>query len=153
MSPHPLRPTLTTAWSRLETSPLYSLNVRDHFMIAHSFRGEVFGPAQRLHGTTYVVDATFRREELDTDGLVIDIGLASTTLKSVLAELDFRNLDEEAGFTGQNTTTEFLARTIFDRLVVAIRNGRVGDGARGLQRLSVTLHESHVAWASFEGSV
>ncbi len=120
---------------------MYSLNVRDHFMIAHSFRGEVFGPAQRLHGATYVVDATFRREELDADGLVVDIGLASTTLKVVLGELDFRNLDEEAAFTGKNTTTEFLARTIFDRLLVAIRGGRLGDGARGLQRLSVTLHE------------
>jgi len=139
--------------SRLETGPLYSLNVRDHFMIAHSFRGEIFGPAQRLHGATYVVDATFRREELDADGLVVDIGLASTTLKAVLGELDFRNLDEEIAFMGQNTTTEFLARAIFDRLVVAIRGGRLGDGARGLQRVSVTLHESHVAWASFEGPV
>ena len=132
---------------------MYSLNVRDHFMIAHSFQGEVFGPAQRLHGATYVVDATFRREDLDADGLVVDIGLAGTTLKAILDDLDFRNLDDEAEFTGQNTTTEFLARTIFDRLVVAIRDGRLGDEARGLQRLSVTLHESHVAWASFEGSV
>ena len=153
MSPHPLRPTLTAARGRLETGPLHSLNVRDHFMIAHSFQGEVFGPAQRLHGATYVVDATFRREELDADGLVVDIGLASVTLKAVLGELDFRNLDEETAFTGQNTTSEFLARTVFDRLVIAIRDGRLGDGARGLQRLSVTLHESHVAWASFEGSV
>jgi 6-pyruvoyl-tetrahydropterin synthase len=122
-------------------------------MIAHSFTGEVFGPAQRLHGATYVVDATFRREELDDDGLVVDIGLAGATLKAVLGDLDFRNLDEEAEFTGQNTTTEFLARTVFDRLVVAIGEGRLGEGARGLERLSVTLHESHVAWASFEGSV
>ena len=125
---------------------MYSLNVRDHFMIAHSFRGEVFGPAQRLHGATYVVDATFRRDPLD-------IGLAGNTLKAILDDLDFRNLDDEAEFTGQNTTTEFLARTIFERLVAAIRDGRLGDGARGLQRLNVTLHESHVAWASFEGSV
>jgi len=132
---------------------VYSLNVRDHFMIAHSFRGEVFGPAQRLHGATYVVDATFRREDLDADGLVVDISLAGTTLKAILGDLDFRNLDDEAEFTGQNTTTEFLARTIFERLVAAIRDGRLGDGARGLQRLNVTLHESHVAWASFEGSV
>ncbi len=153
MSPHPLRPTLTAARSRLETGPLYSLNVRDHFMIAHSFQGEVFGPAQQLHGATYVVDATFRRDELDADGLVVDIGLARAALKEVLAELDFRNLDDEAAFTGQNTTTEFLARTVFDRLVVAIGDGRPGDGARGLQRLNVTLHESHVAWASYEGSV
>ena len=153
MSPHLLPSTLTAAWGRLETGALYSLNVRDHFMIAHSFRGEVFGPAQRLHGATYVVDVTFRRDLLDGDGLVVDIGLASTILKEVLGELDFRNLDDEAAFTGQNTTTEFLARAIFDRLVVAIRDGRLGDEARGLQRLSVTLHESHVAWASFEGSV
>ena len=132
---------------------MYSLNVRDHFMIAHSFQGEVFGPAQRLHGATYVVDATFRREDLDADGLVVDIGLAGNTLKAILDDLDFRNLDDEAEFTGQNTTTEFLARTIFERLVAAIRDGRLGDGARGLQRLNVTLHESHVAWASFEGSV
>ncbi len=132
---------------------MYSLNVRDHFMIAHSFRGKIFGPAQRLHGATYVVDATFRRDPLDSDGLVVDIGLASAALKEVLGELDFRNLDDEAAFTGQNTTTEFLARTVFDRLVVAIRDGRLGDEARGLQELSVTLHESHVAWASFEGSV
>ncbi len=132
---------------------MYSLNVRDHFMIAHSFQGEVFGPAQRLHGATYVVDATFRREQLDADGLVVDIGLAGTTLKAVLGELDFLNLDDEAAFAEKNTTTEFLARTIFDRLVVAIQDGRLGDEARGLQRLSVTLHESHVAWASFEGSV
>ncbi len=122
-------------------------------MIAHSFQGEVFGPAQRLHGATYVVDATFRREDLDADGLVVDIGLAGTTLKAILDELDFRNLDDEAEFTGQNTTTEFLAHTIFERLVAAIRDGRLGDGARGLERLNVTLHESHVAWASFEGSV
>ncbi len=132
---------------------MYSLNVRDHFMIAHSFQGKIFGPAQRLHGATYVVDATFRRDPLDSDGLVVDIELASAALKEILGELDFRNLDDEAAFTGQNTTTEFLARTVFDRLVVAIRDGRLGDEARGLQRLSVTLHESHVAWASFEGSV
>ncbi len=132
---------------------MYSLNVRDHFMIAHSFQGEVFGPAQRLHGATYVVDATFSRDPLDADGLVVDIGLASAALKEVLGELDFRNLDEEAEFTGQNTTTEFLARSVFDRLVLAIRDGRLGDGARGLQGLRVTLHESHVAWASFEGTI
>ena len=132
---------------------MYSLNVRDHFMIAHSFQGDVFGPAQRLHGATYVVDATFRREDRDADGLVVDIGLAGNTLKAILDDLDFRNLDDEAEFTGQNTTTEFLARTIFERLVAAIRDGRLGDGARGLQRVNVTLHESHVAWASFEGSV
>ena len=132
---------------------MYSLNVRDHFMIAHSFSGETFGPAQNLHGATYIVDATFRRPKLDADGLVVDIGLASATLKEILGELDFRNLDDEAAFTGQNTTTEFLARTIFDRLVAAIHDGRLGDEARGIQQLNMTLHESHVAWASFEGSV
>jgi 6-pyruvoyl-tetrahydropterin synthase len=132
---------------------LYSLNVRDHFMIAHSFRGEVFGPAQRLHGATYVVDATFRRPELDADGLVVDIGLASEELRSVLADLNYRNLDERPEFAGQNTTTEFLARAIYDRLIAAIREDRLGAGARGLARVSVTLHESHVAWAAYEGPV
>ena len=132
---------------------MYSLNVRDHFMIAHSFQGQVFGPAQRLHGATYVVDATFRRPELDTDGLVLDIGLASAELKAALEELNFRNLDDVDLFKGKNTTTEFLARAIFERLVWAIRAGRLGDGARGLSAVSVTLHESHVAWASYEGEV
>ena len=132
---------------------MYSLNVRDHFMIAHSFRGEVFGPAQRLHGATYVVDATFRRDPLDADGLVVDIGLASATLKEILGELDFRNLDDEAAFTGQNTTTEFLAKTIFDRLAQAARDGSLGDGARGVTAICVTLNESHVAWGSYEGQV
>jgi 6-pyruvoyltetrahydropterin/6-carboxytetrahydropterin synthase len=130
---------------------MYSLNVRDHFMIAHSFRGEVFGPAQRLHGATYVVDATFRRRELDADGLVVDIGLAATALKEVLVPLNYRNLDDEADFAGRNTTTEFLAREIYHRLARAVEEGRLGEGARGLASLSVTLSESHVAWASYEG--
>ena len=132
---------------------MYSLNVRDHFMIAHSFRGEVFGPAQRLHGATYIVDATFRRKELDQDGLVVDIALASTELKSALDNLNYRNLDELSPFRGKNTTTEFLANEIFERLVWAIHAGKLGEGARALATLSVTLHESHVAWASFEGEV
>lgn len=132
---------------------MYSLNVRDHIMIAHSFTGEIFGPAQRLHGATYVVDATFRRPELDTDGLVVDIGLASQRLHEVLAALNYRNLDEEAAFRGQNTTTEFLARAIHERLVAEVRAGRLGEGARGLASLEVTLHESHVAWAAFAGPV
>lgn len=132
---------------------MYSLNVRDHFMIAHSFHGEVFGPAQRLHGATYVVDATFRRAELDADGLVVDIGRAGDRLKEIMAELSYRNLDEEPAFTGQNTTTEFLARVIFDRLARAARDGALGDGARGLTAICVTLHESHVAWGSYEGQV
>ena len=132
---------------------MYSVNVRDHFMIAHSFRGEIFGPAQRLHGATYVVDLTFRREALDDDGLVVDIGLAAKLLKQVLEALDYRNLDEEPAFSGRNTTTEFMARVIFDRVAAAARTGALGAGGRGLGALSVTLHESHVAWASYEGAL
>jgi 6-pyruvoyl-tetrahydropterin synthase len=132
---------------------MYSLNVRDHFMIAHSFRGEIFGPAQRLHGATYVVDATFRRAELDDDGLVVDIGRASEVLRSILAALNYRNLDDEPAFAGENTTTEYLARAIHDRIVHAARSGDLGEGARGLSSVCVTLHESHVAWASYEGKV
>lgn len=132
---------------------MYSLNVRDHFMIAHSFEGEVFGPAQRLHGATYVVDATFRRAELDDDGLVVDIGLAARRLGEVLADLNYRNLDEEPAFAGRNTSTEFLARHIFDRLAAAAREGRLGEGARALAAIRVTLRESHVAWGSYEGPV
>ena len=132
---------------------MYSLNVRDHFMIAHSFEGEVFGPAQRLHGATYVVDATFRRAELDDDGLVVDIGLAGRRLGEVLADLHYRNLDEEPAFAGRNTSTEFLARHIFDHLARDAREGRLGEGARGLAAIRVTLRESHVAWGSYEGPV
>ena len=132
---------------------MYSLNVRDHFMIAHSFEGEIFGPAQRLHGATYVVDATFRRAELDGDGLVVDIGRAGALLRSTLEEMNYRNLDDEPAFDGKNTTTEFLAREIWDRIVRAVRAGELGEGARGLASVCVTLHESHVAWGSYEGSV
>ena len=132
---------------------MYSLNVRDHFMIAHSLRGPVFGPAQNLHGATYVVDATFRRPILDADGLVVDIGQASACLKAILADLNYRNLDDEPRFTGSNTTTEFLAREIFDRLVQAIHDGTLGDNARAVTTLCVALKESPVAWASFEGEV
>ena len=132
---------------------MYSLNVRNHFMIAHSFTGEAFGPAQRLHGATYVVDATFRRPELDADGVVVDIGLASEQLKAVLADLNYRNLDEEPAFAGRNTSTEVLAREIFDRLVQAIRAGKLGEGARGVTTICVQLSESHVAWGSYEGEV
>jgi 6-pyruvoyltetrahydropterin/6-carboxytetrahydropterin synthase len=120
-------------------------------MIAHSFTGEVFGPAQRLHGATYVVDATFRREELDSDGLVVDIGLASQQLSAILATMNYQNLDDHPEFDGRNTTTEFLAHQIHLRLVDAIRRGKLGPAASGLTALSVTLHESHVAWASYEG--
>ena len=132
---------------------MYSLTVRDHFMIAHSFQGEAFGPAQRLHGATYVVDATFRRAELDDDGLVVDIGRAGNQLRATLAELTYRNLDDERAFAGKNTTTEFLARVIFDRVAQAVRAGTLGDGARGVTSICVTLHESHVAWGSYEGPV
>jgi 6-pyruvoyl-tetrahydropterin synthase len=130
---------------------MYTLSVRDHCMIAHSFVGDVFGPATRLHGATYVVDAEFRRAALDADGLVVDIGLASVALKAVLAELNYRNLDELPAFAGKNTTTEFLARFVFDRLAENIEAGELGAGARGLDALRVVLHESHVAWAAYEG--
>jgi 6-pyruvoyl-tetrahydropterin synthase len=122
-------------------------------MIAHSFRGKIFGPAQRLHGATYVVDATFRRADLDADGLVVDIGRASEELHSILHEMNYRNLDDENDFIGVNTTTEHLARVIFDRLAGSARSGRLGEGARGLASICVTLHESHVAWGSYEGLV
>jgi 6-pyruvoyltetrahydropterin/6-carboxytetrahydropterin synthase len=132
---------------------MYSLNVRDHFMIAHSFRGEAFGPAQRLHGATYVVDATFRRPELDADGLVVDIAAAGEKLKAILDAMNYRNLDEMSDFEGQNTTTEFLAREIWERMVRAVRLGELGEGAKGVSSICVTLHESHVAWGSYEGPV
>ncbi len=132
---------------------MYALNVRDHFMIAHSFSGEIFGPAQRLHGATYVVDAEFRRTDLDADGLVVDIGLASQTLKTILDDLNYRNLDDETGFAGRNTTTEFLAKDIFDRMAAAVGDGRLGAGATGLSALKITLNESHIAWASYEGKL
>jgi 6-pyruvoyl-tetrahydropterin synthase len=132
---------------------MYTVRVRDHMMIAHSFRGEVFGPAQRLHGATYVVDAEFERPDLDADGIVVDIGRATETLRHVLRDLNFRNLDEVPAFAGHNTTTEYLARVVFDRLAEAIRTGDLGPGARGVERLRVTLHESHVASASFAGAI
>lgn len=130
---------------------MYSVTVRDHMMIAHSFSGEVFGPAQRLHGATYVVDAEFRRPVLDPSGIVVDIGLATTVLRRVLDTMNFRNLDEDPAFAGHNTTTEFLARVVFGRLADAIGSGDLGEHARGIESIKVTLHESHVAWAAFEG--
>jgi 6-pyruvoyl-tetrahydropterin synthase len=132
---------------------MYSVCVRDHMMIAHSFRGEVFGPAQRLHGATYVVEVEFRRTALDADGLVVDIGLAAGALRATLEGLNYRNLDELPEFTGRNTTTEFLARAIFERIAARIAAGELGADARagGLAALRVVLHESHVAWAAFEG--
>jgi 6-pyruvoyl-tetrahydropterin synthase len=129
---------------------MFSVTVRDHVMIAHSFRGEVFGPAQRLHGATYVVDATFRRPELDADDLVVDIGAATSELGAVLGELNYRNLDDEPAFAGRNTSTELLARVVADRLAERVGAGAFGPNARGLTGITVTLHESHVAWASYE---
>jgi 6-pyruvoyl-tetrahydropterin synthase len=129
---------------------MFSVTVRDHMMIAHSFRGDVFGPAQRLHGATYVVDATFRRAALDADNIVVDIGAASEQLKAVLADLTYRNLDDEPAFAGVNTSTEALAKVIADRLAERVHAGALGDGAHELESLAVTLHESHVAWASYE---
>jgi 6-pyruvoyl-tetrahydropterin synthase len=129
---------------------MFSVTIRDHIMIAHSLRGEVFGPAQRLHGATYVIDATFRRATLDADGIVVDIGRAAEVLRAVLSELGYRNLDDEADFADMNTTTEELARVIADRLADRARDGTLGEGARELDGLVVTLHESHVAWASYE---
>ena len=132
---------------------MFSVTVRDHMMIAHSFRGEVFGPAQQLHGATYVVDATFRRAGLDSDGIVVDIGRAAEQLREVVAELNYRNLDEEPALVGLNTTTEALAQVIADRLADRVQSGALGDSARELDGLLVTLHESHIAWASYERSL
>lgn len=132
---------------------MYTVCVRDHMMIAHSFTGEVFGPAQRMHGATYVVDVEFRRPALDADSIVVDIGRAGEALKSVLGALNYQNLDEIEEFIGRNTTTEFLAKTVFDRMAARIRDGQLGDSALGIESLRVTLHESHVAWASYEGKL
>ncbi len=132
---------------------MYTVTVRDHMMIAHSFTGATFGPAQNLHGATYLVDVEFRRRDLDRDGIVVDIGRAGETLKTVLAGFNFRNLDDVPAFRGKNTTTEFLARVVFEQIVAAVRRGDLGDGAHALESVKVTLHESHVAWAAFEGPV
>ncbi|MBO9515224.1 MAG: 6-carboxytetrahydropterin synthase [Variovorax sp.] len=132
---------------------MYSVNVRDHFMIAHSFRGVIFGPAQGLHGATYVVDLELRRPELDADGVVVDIALAIEVLRRVLGELNLRNLDDDPALAGRNTTTEFLARLIFDRIAARIAAGELGPHARGLSALRVRLNESHVAWAAYEGAL
>lgn len=129
---------------------MFTVTVRDSIMIAHSFSGEIFGPAQRLHGATFVVDAGFRRDALDADDLVVDIGLAAQLLHDVLDGLNYRNLDDDPEFAGRNTTTELLARVIADRLAVRIVDGALGQTGRGLTGLTVTLHESHIAWASYE---
>ena len=129
---------------------MYTVTVRDHVMIAHSFRGEVFGPAQALHGATYVVDASFCGEELDADGIVVDIGRAAAELHAVLADLNYRNLDDEPALAGRNTTTEVMAEVIADRIADRVHAGALGEAARRLARIVVTLKESHVASASYE---
>ena len=132
---------------------MYAVEVRDHIMIAHSFKGELFGPAQGLHGATFVVDVAFFREELTPDGVVVDIGRAHEALRAVLQPLNYRNLDDLPEFTGRNTTTEFLSRHIFEAMTAAARSGELGPGSEGVVRIRVTLHESHVARAWFEGPV
>ena len=132
---------------------MYSVGVRDHIMIAHSFRGEVFGPAQKLHGATFVIDCEFRSEKLTKDNIVVDIGRASAELKAVCHELSYQNLDDLELFEGSNTTTEFLARHVFERMSAAARDGRLGPGSEGIAAIKVTLRESHIAWAAFEGTV
>ncbi|MFI5309172.1 MAG: 6-pyruvoyl trahydropterin synthase family protein [Polyangiales bacterium] len=132
---------------------MYSVGVRDHVMVAHSFQGELFGPAQRMHGATYVVDAELRGERLDPHGVVVDIGRATEALESVLGALHYRNLDELPALAGKNTTTEFLAKLIFDRLSERIARGELGPGSDGLCSMKITLHESHVAWAAYEGEL
>lgn len=132
---------------------MFSLTVRDHMMIAHSFRGEIFGPAQKVHGATYVVDVAFERQDLDADNLVVDIGLAASVLKDVLAEFNMKNLDDLEQLHSQNTTTEFMASQVFERMAAAIRAGRLGESAQGMNSLKVTLSESHIAWASFHGKL
>jgi 6-pyruvoyl-tetrahydropterin synthase len=129
---------------------VFSVTVRDHMMVAHSLHGDAFGPAQRLHGATFVVDATFRRATLDDDGIVVDIGRAAEQLRGVVGELGYRNLDDEPALAGMNTTTEALAEVIADRLAARIHDGALGEAARGVAAIAVTLHESHVAWAGYE---
>ena len=132
---------------------MYTLTVRDHMMIAHSFHSEVFGPAQSLHGATYVVDVTFKRPELDEHQLVIDIGLASDALKTILAEFNYKNLDDVDAFSGMNTTTEFMARVVFDRVKAAIGRGELGEGARAITEIEVSLEESHLAKAAYTAAL
>lgn len=132
---------------------MFTVSVRDHMMIAHSFRGETFGPAQRLHGATYVVDVAFVAPSLDDDGVVVDIGKASEVLRRVMGQFSFKNLDDIAEFRGQNTTTEFLARAVFERVAGAIAQGELGPSASRVRTLRVTLHESHVAWAAYESDL
>lgn len=128
---------------------MFKVTIRDHIMVAHSFTGEVFGPAQKLHGATFVVDASFASQDLDENGIVVDIGRASERLRSVLTDLNYRNLDDEPALAGQNTTTEVMARFIADRLADAAKAGDLGPGGPNLAEIEVTLHESHIAWASY----
>lgn len=132
---------------------MYSVEVRDHVMIAHSIKGEVFGPAQQLHGATYVIDVCFMRYQLDENDIVVDIGLASETIKQVLASINYRNLDEHPDFEGRRSTTEAVARWVFDKVIDAVCTGKLGPSASGLARLKVTLHESHAASASYESEI
>jgi len=132
---------------------MFSLTVRDHMMIAHSFNGEIFGPAQGLHGATYVVDVTFERHALDNNDLIVDIGLASDVLKEVLSEFNMKNLDDLAEFEGRNTTTEFMAKVVFNRMADAIHAGRLGEEGKQIAGLKVTLGESHLAWASYHAGI
>lgn len=132
---------------------MFGLTVRDHMMIAHSFEGEVFGPAQKLHGATYVVDVTFERHQLDEDDLIVDIGLASELLNNILSEFNMQNLDELPDLQGRNTTTEFMAKVVFDRMAAAIHSGRLGKTGKGICSLKVTLSESHIAWASYHAGI
>jgi 6-pyruvoyl-tetrahydropterin synthase len=132
---------------------MFTVSVRSHVMIAHSFRGELFGPAQRLHGATYVVDVEFQRPELGAEGVVVDIGRATDALGAVLADLNFRNLDDDPAFAGKNTTTEFLAKVVFDRMARRLADGELGPGSQEIRTMRVALHESHVAWAAYEGSL
>jgi 6-pyruvoyl-tetrahydropterin synthase len=129
---------------------MFTVSVRHHVMIAHSFRGELFGPAQRLHGATYVVDVEFRRPELGSEGVVVDIGRATDALSAVLGDLNFRNLDEDPAFEGKNTTTEFLAKVVFERMAARLARGELGPGSQEIASMRVVLHESHVAWAAYE---
>lgn len=129
---------------------MFSVTVRDHMMIAHSFRGDVFGPAQRLHGATFIVDATFRRAELDADNIVVDIARAGEELNAIVGQFNLRNLDDDPDLAGMNTTTEALAKVIADRLADRVAAGAFGPAGLGLAGISVTLHESHIAWASYE---
>jgi 6-pyruvoyltetrahydropterin/6-carboxytetrahydropterin synthase len=132
---------------------MYTVSVRGHMMVAHSFHGEDFGPAQKLHGATYVVDVEFRKADLNADNILVDIGRAADTLNGILSGLSYRNLDEDPSFEGRNTTTEFLARVVFDRMVAAVKRGELGMAARGVEGIKVTLHESHVASASYEEDI